>query len=153
MTLYDGDSNTALIIGEYSGTSVPISQISSTNSALIRFQSDFTQTYTGFQLKYHRGDCCQNSELVGNGFCNDETNNAECNYDGGDCKYYCFEGESRMNIWFFGSSNSVLLNVGYTISASWPLPTASYQKTLLYSLSFYIWYFILLYSVFFVDHL
>ena len=23
--------------------------------------------------------------LVGNGFCNNETNNADCNYDGGDC--------------------------------------------------------------------
>ena len=23
--------------------------------------------------------------LVGNGFCNDDTNNVECNYDGGDC--------------------------------------------------------------------
>ena len=23
--------------------------------------------------------------MVGNGFCNDETNNADCNYDGGDC--------------------------------------------------------------------
>ena len=26
-----------------------------------------------------------NSPLIGNGFCNDETNNAEGNYDGGDC--------------------------------------------------------------------
>ena len=23
--------------------------------------------------------------IVGNGYCNDETNNADCNYDGGDC--------------------------------------------------------------------
>ena len=23
--------------------------------------------------------------MVGNGFCNDETNNPDCNYDGGDC--------------------------------------------------------------------
>ena len=23
--------------------------------------------------------------MVGNGYCNDETNNEECNYDGGDC--------------------------------------------------------------------
>ena len=30
---------------------------------------------------------CANVALVGNGFCNDETNNADCNYDGGDC---CF---------------------------------------------------------------
>ena len=28
---------------------------------------------------------CDNIMLVGNGFCNDETNNADCNYDGGDC--------------------------------------------------------------------
>merc|ERR1712051_772889 len=28
---------------------------------------------------------CANFELVGNGFCNDETNNPDCNYDGGDC--------------------------------------------------------------------
>ena len=23
--------------------------------------------------------------MIGNGYCNDETNNADCNYDGGDC--------------------------------------------------------------------
>ena len=28
---------------------------------------------------------CDSVALVGNGFCNDETNNADCNYDGGDC--------------------------------------------------------------------
>ena len=28
---------------------------------------------------------CNNVALVGNGFCNDVTNNADCNYDGGDC--------------------------------------------------------------------
>ena len=28
---------------------------------------------------------CDNGALVGNGFCNDETNNEDCNYDGGDC--------------------------------------------------------------------
>ena len=28
---------------------------------------------------------CDNVGLVGNGFCNDETNNDNCNYDGGDC--------------------------------------------------------------------
>ena len=27
--------------------------------------------------------------LVGDGFCNDETNNADCNYDGGDCCGSC----------------------------------------------------------------
>ena len=29
--------------------------------------------------------------LVGDGFCNDETNNAGCNFDGGDC---CFNVNS-----------------------------------------------------------
>ena len=28
---------------------------------------------------------CNNGELIGDGFCHDETNNADCNYDGGDC--------------------------------------------------------------------
>ena len=28
---------------------------------------------------------CDNVALVDNSFCNDETNNADCNYDGGDC--------------------------------------------------------------------
>ena len=28
---------------------------------------------------------CQNLHLVSNGFCNDDTNNPECNYDDGDC--------------------------------------------------------------------
>ena len=28
---------------------------------------------------------CGNTALVSNGFCNDETNNADCIYDGGDC--------------------------------------------------------------------
>ena len=26
-----------------------------------------------------------NYAMIGNGYCNDETNNADCNYDGGDC--------------------------------------------------------------------
>ena len=28
---------------------------------------------------------CSYLELIGDGFCNDETNNENCNYDGGDC--------------------------------------------------------------------
>ena len=30
-----------------------------------------------------------NNALVGNGFCNDETNNPDCDYDGGDCCGNC----------------------------------------------------------------
>ena len=32
---------------------------------------------------------CNNVILVGNGLCSDETNNADCNYDGGDCCGAC----------------------------------------------------------------
>ena len=40
--------------------------------------------------------CDADVTLIGNDFCNDETNNAECNYDGGDCcvnirGHYCSE--------------------------------------------------------------
>ena len=37
------------------------------------------------QCDYDDGDCCFNSNMVGNGICNNETNSAECDYDGGDC--------------------------------------------------------------------
>ena len=30
---------------------------------------------------------CAYLSLIGDGFCNDETNNANCNYDQGDCCY------------------------------------------------------------------
>ena len=35
------------------------------------------------ECAYDGLDCC--SIMVGDGICNDETNNFECNYDGGDC--------------------------------------------------------------------
>ena len=31
------------------------------------------------------GDCCPNSNMVGDAICHDETNHLGCNYDGGDC--------------------------------------------------------------------
>ena len=68
------------------------------------------------ECSYDGGDCCLltiNSEhctecichhqencaaefihpLVGDGYCQDETNNAECNYDGGDCCGSCVNTE------------------------------------------------------------
>ena len=36
---------------------------------------------------------CDNVTLVHNGFCNDETNNLNCNYDGGDCCGYSINSE------------------------------------------------------------
>ena len=32
---------------------------------------------------------CVNPELVGDGYCHDETNNFQCGFDGGDCCYTC----------------------------------------------------------------
>jgi hypothetical protein len=37
------------------------------------------------ECDYDGGDCCPNLNMVGDGICNDETNNLECNYDGEDC--------------------------------------------------------------------
>ena len=32
---------------------------------------------------------CSQASLIGDGFCNDETNNVECNFDGWDCCPLC----------------------------------------------------------------
>ena len=32
---------------------------------------------------------CEFTELVGDGYCHDETNNLHCDFDGGDCCYSC----------------------------------------------------------------
>ena len=37
------------------------------------------------ECDYDGGDFCPNPELITNRVCNDETNIVECNYDGGDC--------------------------------------------------------------------
>ena len=37
------------------------------------------------ECNFDGGDCCPNSFLIANGYCNDETNKKECSYDGGDC--------------------------------------------------------------------
>ena len=42
------------------------------------------------ECDYDGGDCCSNPNMVGDGICNDETNHLGCIYDGGDC---CFNFE------------------------------------------------------------
>jgi hypothetical protein len=37
------------------------------------------------ECEFDGGDCCTNPNMVGDGICNDETNRLGCNYDGGDC--------------------------------------------------------------------
>ena len=39
---------------------------------------------------------CPNPSIVDNGLCNDEVNNEECNYDGGDCCGTCVNIEHCM---------------------------------------------------------
>ena len=41
-----------------------------------------------FILNFSWFSDCSHLELIGDGFCNDKTNNANCNYDGGDCCGY-----------------------------------------------------------------
>ena len=50
---------------------------------------------------------CDNVVLVGNGFCNDETNIAACNYDGGDCCGSCVTTEYCSNCDCLGGLTSV----------------------------------------------
>ena len=49
--------------------------------------------YTGYcsDCKCYFNETCiaGTHPLVADGFCNDETNNADCNYDGGDCCGSC----------------------------------------------------------------
>ena len=42
-------------------------------------------------------DCTAPLELIGDGFCNDETNNADCNFDGGDCCGGCVNTDNCLN--------------------------------------------------------
>lgn len=37
------------------------------------------------ECNYDGGDCCANADLIANGICNDESNHKTCMYDGGDC--------------------------------------------------------------------
>ena len=54
LTIYDGGSNTSPKLGNpYCGDSRPPSQISSTNQLFFHFQSDGSNTGTGFKLEYN----------------------------------------------------------------------------------------------------
>ena len=46
---------------------------------------------------YDGGECCVNPDVIGNGVCNDQTNNVNCNYDGGDCPDIILNG----TVYFF----------------------------------------------------
>ena len=54
---------------------------------LIHFFNDFKRISNIINLPHILFICqgCSYGELIGNGFCNDETNDGNCYYDGGDC--------------------------------------------------------------------
>jgi hypothetical protein len=58
------------------------------------------------ECDYDGGDCCPNLNMVGDGICNDETNNLGCNYDGGDC---CGPAVSCKYLFFSNQSNNTIL--------------------------------------------
>ena len=64
---------------------------------------------------------CQNLHLVSNGFCNDDTNNPECNYDGGDC---C------VNVNTENCSNCTCSGGGFITSPDFPQPYGVYLDLL-----------------------
>ena len=53
MTIYDGDSDASPMIGKYCGVSLPPSQVSSKNEALILLTTDHSITKKGFKLTYN----------------------------------------------------------------------------------------------------
>ena len=97
LTIYNGGYSTSPLVGKYCGTSLPPSFISSSSAILIHFETDFVSSGIGFKLEYRFYNCNASNSLIGNGFCNDEANHADCLYDGGDCcgscvlKEYCAE--------------------------------------------------------------
>jgi hypothetical protein len=52
LSLYDGDSKSAPLIGKYCGNTVPSNHITLGNDVFIYFQSDGENTRQGFKLHY-----------------------------------------------------------------------------------------------------
>ena len=53
LTIYDGGSITSPMIGTFCGTSIPPSQVSSSNEILINFHSDWAGRESGFKMEYN----------------------------------------------------------------------------------------------------
>ena len=68
-----------------------------------------------YDINYVKG--CHFPLLVRDGHCNDETNNFNCNFDGGDCcysyvsKFYCTSCKCLTGN--YGQSNNILIGDGY----------------------------------------
>ena len=62
------------------------------------------------QCKCHHEETCEagvTHSYIGDGYCNDETNNAACGYDGGDCCGSCVNTEYCLNCDCLGGITSV----------------------------------------------
>ena len=61
-----------------------------TDKFTLFFQININTDFCSDCTCYHPENCAAGFTLaeVGDGFCNDETNNADCNYDDGDCCLY-----------------------------------------------------------------
>ena len=53
LSIYDGDSSTSYILGEYCGNSIPPSSVSSNNEVLIHFYSNGYGAEAGFKMEYN----------------------------------------------------------------------------------------------------
>ena len=60
-------------------------------------------------------DCTANVIVIGDGFCNDETNIADCNYDGGDCCGSCVVTDHCLQCECIGGANetNILIANGF----------------------------------------
>ena len=74
----------------------------------------------GFEIEYRASnEECENIDLIGNGFCNDETNNADCIFDGGDCcgsciiTDYCLECTCHDETTFGNEITNILVGNGF----------------------------------------
>ena len=71
--------------------------IDATNTALCNFDdcceqnpnTNVCQDCICYKTLHFESNCNSPLDLIGNGYCNDLTNNAECNFDGGDCCGSC----------------------------------------------------------------
>ena len=133
---YDGGDCCGACINEemcsecicYSGSPVSNSTQNATQNAKVGngFCND---EYNNDECNYDDGDCCGpcinsayctecaciqsqvygngsiSNALVGNGFCNDETNNPYCSYDGGDCCGPCLNVDQCSECVCFSGSN------------------------------------------------
>ena len=63
-----------MLIEQYKNVNIPLN-----------YPIDFSVWWIQTYIIHFLVPGCDNVALVGNSFCNDETNNPDCNYDGGDC--------------------------------------------------------------------